>query len=493
MEGLTGQAIDIFQHAVAAVQPQQFMRNCLEPGQIPADARILVMGAGKASAAMALEAERIWGDRISGGMVITNRQAPLPLQKIQQVQAAHPVPDGNSLLATDMLLKMIAGAKQAGSGLPKQDAHANLPAGSGLPQHGTHANLPAGSGLPRHEISKADGNTHANPPAGSGLPTSSPVPDQTVILFLLSGGASSLMADVPPGSSLTEVRQLFDGLLKSGADIREMNTVRKHLSRIKGGQLARHAYPTRIFTIILSDVPGNDPAVIGSGPTVPDPTTFADAWDILEKYRLTATLPDGLRQYLEQGLAGSIPETPKPGDPAFAHSRYTVAASNYLALEAAKHRAEALGYHTEILTDIATGDARTLGATFAQQAIDYKGPYPACLLAGGESTVVVKGSGLGGRNQELTLAAGITLKDAPHITFLSAGTDGIDGPTDSAGAVINAAVMLSAPDPFPFLENNDAYHFFEKTGTHLKIGPTNTNVMDVMVILIHDPTTHVLL
>lgn len=423
MERLTRHAIDIFRHAVAAVQPQQFMRTCFEPGLLPPEARILVAGAGKASAAMAFEAEKIWGDRITGGLVITNRQTPLPLQKIRQIQAAHPVPDADSLLATNMMLELITGAKQTG--------------------------------------------------------------DDTVILFLLSGGASSLMADVPPGSSLIEIRQLFDELLKSGADIREMNTVRKHLSCIKGGQLARSAYPTRIFTIILSDVPGNDPAVIGSGPTVPDPSTFADAWNILEKYHLI--VPAGLRKYLEQGLAGHIPETPKPGDHAFAHSRYIMAASNLLALEAAKHHAETLGYHAQILTDIATGEARTLGMSLARHAMDYYGPYPACLLVGGESTVVVKGSGLGGRNQEVALAAGIALKDAPHVTFLAAGTDGIDGPTDAAGAVVNARIMQAAPDPLPYLENNDAYHFFEKTGTHLKTGPTHTNVMDMMVILIHEP------
>lgn len=412
------------------------MRNSLESGLIPEHAHIVVAGAGKAAAAMALEAERIRGEKILGGLVITNRQPPLPLQKVRQIQAAHPVPDDDSLRATSMLLELVAGTKFS-------------------------AGLPAESG------------------------TSS---GETVILFLLSGGASSLMADVPPGSSLAEIRQLFDALLKSGADIREMNTVRKHLSQVKGGQLLRHAYPVRVFTIILSDVTGNDPAVIGSGPTVPDPSTFAEAWSILEKYGLTASLPGGLRQHLEQGLAGAIPETLKPGDPACAHSCYTLAASNTLALEAARDHAAALGYHTRILTDSATGDARELGASLAQQAMDYRGPYPACLLAGGESTVIVKGSGLGGRNQELALAAGISLKDMPHITFLSAGTDGIDGPTDSAGAVINAGIMASAPDPLPYLERNDAYHFFEKTGTHLKTGPTNTNVMDLMVMLIQAPT-----
>lgn len=444
MESLTQQAIDIFKHAVAAVQPQQFMRICLEV--TPPDVPVLVLGAGKASGAMALEAERLLGDRVVGGWVITNkvgdhsgtagkhidgaqlsREAASSidhkdadqhiagiahqLKKIKFLPASHPVPDASSLTATETLLEAIA--------------------------------------------------SHPN----------------AFILFLLSGGASSLMADVPPGSSLEEIQHIFDKLLKSGADIREMNTVRKHLSRVKGGQLAHIAYPSRICTIILSDVPGNDPAVIGSGPTVPDPTTLGEAWDILVKYKLD-----------DENLRSKLTETPKPGDAAFAHSRYIVAASNYVALQAAQQKAELLGYHTRILTDTATGEAKDLGLSLAQQAIAYKGPYPACLLAGGETTVMVKGAGLGGRNQELALAAGIALKDAPHITLLSAGTDGIDGPTDAAGAFVNAQIMQQGPEALSHLENNDAYDFFEKTGSLLKTGHTHTNVMDLIVILITEPS-----
>lgn len=306
-----------------------------------------------------------------------------------------------------------------------------------------------------------------------------------LVLFLLSGGASSLLADVPDGVTMEELQQLFNTLLKSGADIREMNTVRKHLSALKGGQLARRLHPARIYTIILSDVPGNDPAVIGSGPTVADPSTFTEAWAVLGKYRLIDTLPAGIRHHLEQGLTGAVAETPKPGS--IPHAQYCIAASNSIALAAAKEKAEQLGYHTTILTDTATGEARELAHRLARQALAYNGPFPACLLAGGESTVQVSGTGKGGRNQELALAAGMTIKDAPHITFLAAGTDGIDGPTDAAGAVINAHLLQGAPDPLPFLHNNDAYHFFEKTRSLLKTGHTHTNVMDMVVILLQQP------
>lgn len=420
MDHFAQQAFSIFRHGVAAVQPQQFMRSCL-PDQLIGDAsRIFVLGAGKAATAMAREAELLFGDRITLGLIVTNDPSAAPLQKIQTIIAGHPVPDQNSFIAGTAMLQM-AGAMQTGD----------------------------------------------------------------LVIFLLSGGASSLLADVPQGATMEELQQLFDALLKSGADIREMNTVRKHLSAIKGGQLARQLQPATIYTVILSDVPGNDPAVIGSGPTVADPGTFADAWAVLAKYQLASTLPPGLLHHLQHGLAGEIPETAKPGT--LPHAHHCVAASNHIALEAARAKAEELGYHTTVLTDTATGEARELATRLAHQAIAYEGPFPACLLAGGETTVQVRGTGKGGRNQELALAAGIALKDAPYITFLSAGTDGIDGPTDAAGAVVNAQLLQHAPNPEPYLQNNDAYHFFEKTGSLLKTGHTHTNVMDLMIILLQKP------
>ena len=435
MDNAAKQAMLLFHEAVAAVQPSRFMNEQMAwvngelviggrvAGFIPGTSRIYVIGAGKASADMALGAEKILGEQLTAGFVITSRNSTAALQKIQQITAGHPVPDANSLLASATLLEMAKGVRE-----------------------------------------------------------------EDIVIFLLSGGASALMADVPAGSTLEEVQRLFEKLLKSGADIREMNTVRKHLSGIKGGQLAAAFFPAALYTIILSDVPGNDPAVIGSGPTVADASTFADAWAVLEKYTLLPQLPEGLLHHLEQGLAGAIPETPKPNSPSLRNTHYTVAANNQTALEAARTKAESLGYHTQILTNTAIGEARELGQSLARRALGWSGPYPACLLSGGETTVTVRGAGLGGRNQELALAAGILLKDAPHITLLAAGTDGIDGPTDAAGAFVNAEVMRKGPDPLPFLENNDAYHFFEKAGALIKTGPTHTNVMDVIIVLIEKPT-----
>jgi hydroxypyruvate reductase len=420
MENVLQQAVAIFDHAVAAVQPQQFMRKALSSLDVSGASRIFLLGAGKAAASMAFEAEQILGSRIAQGLVVTNHLPGYTLQKTTVLTAAHPVPDLNSLIAGTAMLNM-ASAMQPGD----------------------------------------------------------------LVIFLLSGGASSLLADVPEGATMEELQELFNALLKSGADIREMNTVRKHLSSIKGGQLARTLQPADVFSIILSDVPGDDPAVIGSGPTVADPSTFTEAWIVLEKYGLAGSLPEGILQHIKNGIAGAVPETPKPGE--LHHSDYMIAASNGIALEAAADKARALGYHTRILTGAATGEAGELAVSLADLALNYEGPYPACLLAGGETTVKVTGNGLGGRNQELALATGLLLKNAPHITFLSAGTDGIDGPTDAAGAVINAAVLANAPDPQPFLARNDCWHFFDQAGTHIKPGHTGTNVMDVMVLLLQKP------
>lgn len=414
------QAISIFESAVAAVQPRRFMRTCLTEDAIlgeplPATGRIYILGAGKAAASMAKEAEDILGDRITQGFVVTHQPTPFHLKKITSIVAGHPVPDLNSLIATTTMLEVAGGIH----------------------------------------------------------------PDD-IVIFLLSGGASSLLADVPHGASMEEVQQLFSSLLKSGADIKEFNAVRKHLSNIKGGQLAQKLSPAKVYTIILSDVPGDDPAVIGSGPTIPDPSTFADAWAVLEKYGIDS----GLRDYIKQGMAGELPETPK----VLPNSFFTVAASNGTALKAASEKASEMGFHTQILPSLVTGIASQEGARLAQLAIDYKGPFPACILAGGETTVQVKGSGRGGRNQELVLAAGIQLQDAPHITFLSAGTDGIDGPTDAAGAIVSADIMQHAPeDPLSYLDNNDAWHFFESAGSLIRTGHTHTNVMDIMIILIQKP------
>ncbi|RFM36005.1 glycerate kinase type-2 family protein [Chitinophaga silvisoli] len=305
-----------------------------------------------------------------------------------------------------------------------------------------------------------------------------------IVIFLLSGGTSALLADHPPGATLQEVQTVFDLLLKSGADIHEINTVRKHLSGVKGGQLALLTNTPALCTIVLSDVVGDDLHVIGSGPTVPDPSTFADAMAVVEKYRLTDLLPLSIYLHLERGCAGGIAETPKPGHPRFAHTNTFLAGTNRIALEAAANTARQLGYDTHILTSTLTGDAITIAHSLVEQAKAWTGKRPACLLAGGESTVTVKGKGMGGRNQQLALAAGIALNGQEGITFLSAGTDGTDGPTDAAGAIADAAIMQIGKNAQEHLEQQDAYPFFKKAGGLLITGPTQTNVMDIIIILL---------
>jgi glycerate 2-kinase len=427
-------ATTIFLDGVAAVHPGELMHKNVQvvPGGLriagtyyPLSplAKVCVIGAGKAVAAMAQALENILSSLPLYGLVITKYGHALPLQHIQILEAAHPVPDMEGVVATQELLNIVA------------------------------ARAP-------HDL----------------------------VIFLLSGGASALLADYPEGSSLQEVQQLFTLLLNSGADIHEMNTVRKHMSRIKGGQLAKKIAPATLCTLILSDVPGNDPQVIGSAPTVPDPSTFGDTIAILKHYGISHQLAPALLTHLQEGLAGTIPDTPKPGDPHFDNAHHYLTGTNTLALEAAAHTARRLGYHTQILTDMASGDAATLGQQLVQQAIQWQGPTPACLLVGGETTVKVTGTGLGGRNQQLALAAGLLLQQHPHITLLSGGTDGTDGPTDAAGAVVNAAIMQQATalhlNPLSHLQNNNAYPFFEAAGGLLKAGPTQTNVMDIVIVLI---------
>jgi hydroxypyruvate reductase len=388
------------------------------------DARVWVLGAGKAAAAMAQEVENILeGHFPVQGFVVTKYGHALPLRRLELMEAGHPVPDQNSVAASVKLLETVRQVRQG-----------------------------------------------------------------DLVIFLLSGGASALLADVPAGSSLGEVQQLFEALLKSGADIGEMNTVRKHLSGIKGGQLAKSIYPATLCTLVLSDVVGDDLSVIGSGPTVPDPTTFADTMAILRKYHLPEKISATLLQHIENGLAGKIPDTPKPGDPYCGQAHNYLAGNNRLALEAAADKARESGYHTQVLSAVITGEANTVAHTLIQQALDYKGPLPACLLNGGETTVHVTGNGLGGRNQQLALAAGIVMADHPRLTFLSGGTDGSDGPTNAAGAIVDAALVKNARkkglDPHRFLQENDAWHFFSEAGGLMVTGPTQTNVMDLMITLI---------
>jgi glycerate-2-kinase len=388
--------------------------------------RVWVIGAGKAAGGMALAAREVLGGRIAGGTITTKHGHAAGVPGIEVWEAAHPVPDASGL----------AGAADA---------------------------------------------LHCARGAG---------PDD-LVLCLLSGGASALWPSPPPGVSLTDLAALTDRLLRAGATIRELNAVRKHLSRIGGGWLARAAHPARVVTLAVSDVVGSPLDVIASGPTVPDPTTFADALDVIERYEITGA-PSALA-WLRAGAEGRAPETPKPGDPAFARASAHVIAGNADALRGAAAEAEQLGWRAEIVADDLEGEARAVAGQIAAYALEQKrglvdGDAPLAILLGGETTVTVRGSGTGGRNQELALALAMELDGVDGIVAASLGTDGTDGPTDAAGGIIDGETVARAAalglDARTHLERNDAYPFLRATGDLLVTGPTGTNVCDVVLLLI---------
>jgi hydroxypyruvate reductase/glycerate 2-kinase len=313
-----------------------------------------------------------------------------------------------------------------------------------------------------------------------------------LIICLWSGGGSSLMADYPITSSPEETAYLNDILVKSGADIREMNTIRKHLSKIKGGQLAKKISPASFVTIYLSDVVGDPADMIASGPTVPDNSTFGDALGIIEKYHLANQVPAGILDYLHQGAIGLRPETLRPGNAVFNHSDTLMAGSIKTALQAAKAEAEKLDFATYIVTCELNGSTSQACSFLIDTIHNYRNnnslKRPICLLFGGETTVAVTGSGSGGRNQHLALSMAMRLQEISGITFLAAGTDGNDGNNEMAGAIVDSETVHYAlsmnSDPEKYLENFDSYNFFKSIGRHIFTGPTMTNVMDIAVAII---------
>jgi len=397
--------------------------------------RIVVTGMGKATARMALGLERLLGDRIETGVISVKTGHTERLQRIRTIEAAHPVPDASSVKAADAIL----------------DFAERLDAG-------------------------------------------------TLVITLISGGGSALAcaprlaADPSARVTLEDKQEVTRALLRCGATIHEINCVRKHLSRIKGGWLARAYAPATSLNLMLSDVVGDDLDVIASGPTVPDPTTFADALGVLE--RCKATVPPAVGKVLEAGAAGTLEETPKRSDPAFSKVRNILVGTNYQALLAANDKANELGYNTMVLTSRLTGEAREAALALLGIAEDIAtrgSPLrpPACLIAGGETTVTVRGTGKGGRNQEMALAFLSAMRRsnaAQRIVFLAASTDGNDGPTDAAGAFASLEIGDRARDagldPNSHLATNDSYNFHERTGSLYRTGPTNTNVSDVAIALI---------
>jgi len=310
-----------------------------------------------------------------------------------------------------------------------------------------------------------------------------------LVICLVSGGASALLPFPSPPVTLEEKQALTKLLLACGATIHEINTLRKHISCIKGGQLARMAYPARVLALILSDVIGDNLDVIGSGIMAPDASTFSSAKAVLEKYGILDRTPATIRERIESGTRGEIRETPKKGEPAFVRVQNLIVGSNRLAVEAAAARARELGFRPFILSTQIEGETREVArvhAAIAKEVAQRGRPIapPACVISGGETTVTLNGSGLGGRNQEFVLAAALDIAGLNRTVVLSGGTDGTDGPTDAAGAIADGSTLARGADAQQYLDANDSYHYFESLGDLVITGPTNTNVMDVHVMLV---------
>ncbi|MCG6908295.1 MAG: glycerate kinase [Desulfobacteraceae bacterium] len=435
---LRSHARAIFEAGLAAVDPQTCIRRALrlEGGRLlaggqdvalPAAGRVLVVGAGKASALMARAVEELLGPRVWGGLVVVKYGHGAALDRVQIREAGHPLPDDAGRAGAAAVFDL---ARQAGAG--------------------------------------------------------------DLVLCLISGGGSALLPLPVEGIDLKAKQATTELLLASGATIHEVNAVRKHLSRIKGGGLARAAAPARVVALILSDVVGDDLDVIASGPTAADPTTFGDGLRILRRYGLLAKVPPAVRRHLKRGAAGEAAETPKPGDPVFERVRNLLVGGNRDALLAAAAKGRALGYNTVVLSSMLEGEAREAGRFISRIAREARhsgnpAPPPACILCGGETTVTVRGGGRGGRNTELALAAALDIAGEDGLMVLSAGTDGSDGPTDAAGAFADWKTLARAQeaglDPARFLDENDSYRFFDRLGDLLKTGPTRTNVMDLQIAL----------
>jgi len=321
----------------------------------------------------------------------------------------------------------------------------------------------------------------------------------TLVICLLSGGGSALMPAPADGVTLAEKQEVTRLLLSAGSSIEEINAVRKHLSSLKGGGMARIAAPARLHVLILSDVIGDRLDTIASGPAVADGFTYADCLEICGRYGILDRLPPAARSRLESGAAGIAPETAKPDAPYLAASRNTLIGNNRMSVEAARDTAEGMGYRTLVISTVIEGEAREIGTFYgsvASEIVTSGNPLrqPACIIGGGEPTVTIRGKGKGGRNQELALSAAGCIKGREHVAFLSGGTDGTDGPTDAAGGVVDGGTIArgvaSGMDYRVFLAENDSYRYLERTGGLVMTGPTGTNVMDIHILLVGEPNQH---
>lgn len=439
LEDLRQDAVTIFQAGLKAVNPDSAVKRfCSLDGEILAVngqdydlslfKRVVILGAGKGSASMAKAIEDLLGSRISEGIVTVKYGHLEDLSTIRTIEAGHPVPDMNGHKGARALFQLAENADET-----------------------------------------------------------------TLIICLISGGGSALTPLPVEGITLEDKQETTRALLDCGATIHEINTIRKHLSQIKGGGLARAAYPATLITLILSDVVGDDLDSIASGPCVPDPTTYADCLKIIEKYAIGRKIPPNVLKQIESGIDGRAAETPKDGDEIFDRTKNIIIGNNFDALQSAKEEADQLGYNSLLLSSMMEGETRDVAALHMAIAKEIElhnlpVPKPACLLSGGETTVTIRGNGKGGRSQEFALAAALKMEGMNNTLVLCGGTDGTDGPTDAAGAISDSTTLTrarsAALDPLEYLTSNDSYHFFDALGDLYKTGPTNTNVMDLRIILV---------
>jgi glycerate-2-kinase len=440
LKRLRHDACVILESALRAVDPIEVVLNALslegdvlsyEGGSVDLSKtkKIIIVGGGKAGGLMAKAVAGILGGRITSGLVNVLKGTELSAKsgRITMRGASHPIPDHEGVKGVDRMLDLT-------NGLTKRD----------------------------------------------------------LVITLISGGGSALMPYPAPGISLEDMRKLTSLLLKAGVTINELNSVRKHISGFKGGQFARHVYPAKMINLLLSDVIGDPIDTIASGPTSPDESTFMDARDVVTKYGLLDEIPESVLSRLNDGINGMCPETPKLGDPIFENVSNLVIANNYMAASAASKVAEGLGYNSLILSTHIEGEARQVGGMFAGVACEEQSrglplPKPAAIIIGGETTVTVNGEGKGGRNQEVALGA-IRKMSGLRGIIATLGTDGIDGPTDAAGAMVDGESLTKAVElglnPDEFLDENDSYSFFESMNDLIMTGPTGTNVNDLSVILV---------
>lgn len=442
-KNLRADALDIFQAGLRSVDSFSAVlkhfslnKNDLKVNGIkyPLDDynNIYVLGTGKATAAMAQAVEEVLSNRITAGFINVKYGHKRPLKYITVKEAGHPVPDSAGLQGSEQIIHLLQSAGE-----------------------------------------------------------------KDLIIFIISGGGSALLPSPVPGLTLKDLQKTTQTLLEVGANIHEINTLRKHLSRLKGGRLAKLAYPATIISLILSDVVGDRLGSIASGPTFPDESTYHTCIHIIDKFDIRKKIPKSVLDFFVSGQNGKEEETVKSGDLVFKRIQNVIIGSNTQAVREAKRRAETLGYNSLILSSSMEGEAKEVAkmhASIAREIISTKNPLPppACVISGGETTVTIRGHGKGGRNQEYALAAAVEIDGLDNTLILSCGTDGTDGPTDAAGAIVDGQTLNRAKqkkmDANKYLSENNSYPFFKALDDLIFTGPTFTNVMDLRLTMVTKKT-----